>query len=134
MTPKPYTLLLLCSAALTLCLSCGGGDAADGDSGPAVSEAAMAEAVAYFDTVCTVCHGTVGKGDGPGSAGLDPQPRNLTEKAWQDSVEDQYIYDIIIRGGAAVGRSPVMPANPQLKSKPEVVHGLVKKVRSLQGQ
>ena len=129
----PHTLLLLTSsAALALCLSCGGGDASD--EGPAVSEAAMAEAVAYFDTVCTVCHGAVGKGDGPGSAGLEPQPRDLSDKAWQDSVDEQYIYDIIIRGGAAVGRSPVMPANPQLKSKPEVVHGLVKKVRSLQGQ
>jgi len=127
-------LLLMSSAALALCLSCGGGDAGDEDSGPAVSEAAMAEAVTYFETVCTVCHGAVGKGDGPGSAGLDPQPRDLTDKAWQDSVNDQYIYDIIIRGGAAVGRSPVMPANPQLKSKPEVVQGLVAKVRSLEGK
>lgn len=34
-------------------------------------------------------------------------------------------------GGAAVGRSPSMPGNPDLMSKPEVVAALVAHVRSL---
>ena len=33
-------------------------------------------------------------------------------------------------GGAAVGKSPLMPANPDLSSQPEVVQALVKRVRS----
>jgi hypothetical protein len=34
-------------------------------------------------------------------------------------------------GGAAVGRSPTMPGNPDLMSKPEVVRALVAHVRGL---
>ena len=36
----------------------------------------------------------------------------------------------IIGGGPAVGKSMMMPANPDLKDKPEVVEGLVRIVRS----
>ena len=33
-------------------------------------------------------------------------------------------------GGAAVGKSPAMPAQPQLKEKPEVVAEMVKLIRT----
>ena len=36
-------------------------------------------------------------------------------------------------GGAAVGKSPIMPASPDLDEKPEVVEGLVKLVRKFGG-
>ena len=35
----------------------------------------------------------------------------------------------ITLGGAAVGKSPIMPASPDLDAKPEVVDGLVKIIR-----
>jgi len=70
-------------------------------------------------------------GDGPGSAGLTPKPRNFTDQTWQASVSDDHINKIIRYGGAAVGRSPMMPGNPDLIAKPEIVAALVAHVRSL---
>ena len=42
---------------------------------------------------------------------------------------DEQIKKTILYGGAAVGKSPIMPASPDLESKPEVLDGLVKIVR-----
>jgi hypothetical protein len=72
-----------------------------------------------------------GMGDGPGSAALTPKPRNFHDKDWQASVNDDHIHKIILYGGAAVGRSPMMPGNPDLIAKPEVVKGLVAHIRDL---
>lgn len=77
-----------------------------------------------------VCHGQSGKGDGVGAAALNPKPRDYTNAEWQKSVTDEDIAKIIVQGGAAVGKSPNMPSNPDLASKPQVVQGLVKVVRS----
>lgn len=90
----------------------------------------MAQAKEIFNTRCAACHGTEGKGDGPGAAALTPKPRNYTDKEWQKSVTDDQIRKTITLGGAAVGKSPIMPASPDLESKPEVVDGLVQMVRS----
>lgn len=104
---------------------------------PAAEEAAAdpaAEAAEIFANRCTVCHGEKGKGDGPGSAALDPKPRDFTSDAWQAEVTDDHLEKIIVYGGAAVGRAPTMPANPDLDAKPEVVDELVKHIRELGGQ
>jgi len=93
-----------------------------------------AEAKEIFQNRCTVCHGQTGKGDGPGSAALDPKPRNFTSVEWQESVTDEHIHKIIVYGGMAVGKSAAMPANPDLDAKPQVVDELVKIVRSLEGK
>lgn len=88
-------------------------------------------AAGLFKDRCTVCHGATGKGDGEGSAALDPKPRDFTSAEWQASVTDEHIQKIIVYGGMAVGKSPTMPANPDLDAKPEVVAELVKVVRGL---
>jgi mono/diheme cytochrome c family protein len=92
-----------------------------------------AEADQIFSQRCSVCHGADGKGDGPGAAALNPKPRNYTDAEWQKSVTDDYIAKVIVEGGAAVGKSPTMVANADLKDKPEVVKALVAKVRSFGG-
>jgi len=92
---------------------------------------AVAEATQIFATRCTTCHGPEGAGDGPGSAALDPKPRNFQDAAWQASVTDEHIEKIVMYGGAAVFRSPTMPGNPDLMSKPETVRALVAHVRGL---
>jgi cytochrome c553 len=89
-----------------------------------------ATAKAMYESRCGACHGATGKGDGAGAAALNPKPRNYTDKAWQAAVSDEQIRKTIVYGGAAVGKSPVMPASPDLDSKPEVVDGLVAIVRS----
>jgi mono/diheme cytochrome c family protein len=92
---------------------------------------AQAEAEKIFSERCVTCHGANGAGDGPASAGLVPKPRNFQDSAWQKSVSDEYIEQIVQYGGAAVGRSPTMPANPDLMSKPAVVAALRTHVRAL---
>jgi mono/diheme cytochrome c family protein len=93
-----------------------------------------AEADNIFAQRCSVCHGMNGKGDGVGAAALNPKPRNYTDVAWQASVTDDQIAKTIVEGGAAVGKSPLMAPNADLKDKPEVVKALVAKVRSFKGQ
>ncbi len=46
-------------------------------------------------------------------------------------MDDAYIKKVIQFGGAAVGKSPLMPPNPILAEKKAVMNGLVKFVRSL---
>ena len=98
---------------------------------PPISAADRAEAKELFATRCTPCHGPMGAGDGPASAGLTPKPRNFTDKAWQTSVSDEHIEKIIQFGGAAVAKSPAMPPNPDLTAKPAVVSALREHVRGL---
>ncbi len=123
--------------ALLLLGACGGSEdegragGHDDEASATIPAEARAEAQQIFSTRCTVCHGAEGMGDGPGSAGLNPHPRNFTDAAWQDSVEDAYIERIIQYGGAAVGRSAAMPSNPDLGSRPAVLSALRAHVRSL---
>lgn len=88
-----------------------------------------AAARALFATKCVVCHGDHGAGDGPGSAALNPKPRAFADAAWQAAVTDESLKKIILEGGAAVGKSPAMPSNPDLKGKDQEVAELVKIVR-----
>jgi mono/diheme cytochrome c family protein len=112
----------------TLLLGCG--DKKPSTPPPPPMSAAAQEARNTFDSLCSTCHGQNGTGDGPGAASLNPKPRNYTDKAWQASVTDDQIRQIILGGGASVGKSPMMPASPQFKDKPFVVDELVKIVRS----
>lgn len=91
--------------------------------------AAHMEAKDLFKKKCLVCHGESGQGDGPGAAALDPKPRNFTDADWQKGVTDEQLSKTIIGGGAAVGKSAIMPGNPELKAKPEVVKELVAIIR-----
>jgi mono/diheme cytochrome c family protein len=88
------------------------------------------EARQVFADRCALCHGATGKGDAPAAAAMNPKPRDYTDATWQASVTDDYLKKVIIEGGAAVGKSPMMTPNSDLASKPEVVDGLVAIIRS----
>ena len=88
-----------------------------------------AEAQQMFGQVCATCHGPDGTGNGPAAASLNPKPRNYTDPAWQASISDEQIKQIIVRGGQAMGKSPMMPGNAELRAKPEVLDGLVAIIR-----
>jgi cytochrome c553 len=120
----PTILLVGALSAGAVAFSCGGGSEA-----VKVSPEAMAEAQAKFDTLCSTCHGKTGVGDGASAAALNPKPRNYTDKAWQAQVDDEYLAKFIVEGGAKMGKSVMMPASPDLASKPEVVQGLVQIIR-----
>lgn len=125
MLSRPLLLIAGVLTAGALALSCGGGE----PDAPAISAEAMAAAQAKFDTLCSTCHGKTGIGDGPGAAALNPKPRNYTDKAWQKTVNDDFLKKIIVQGGGAVGKSAMMPPSPDLANQPEVVAGLVKIIR-----
>jgi mono/diheme cytochrome c family protein len=95
----------------------------------AISPAAAKEADQIFVTRCALCHGTKGKGDGAAAAALNPKPRDYSDPAWQASVTDEQIEKIIVGGGTAAGKSALMPANPDLASKPDVVKALRATIR-----
>jgi cytochrome c553 len=93
---------------------------------------------ARFASECVSCHGADGKGNNPVAAALNPKPRDYTDKVWQDSVTDDRIKDVIIRGGAAVlgagHEASAMPAHDDLKDQPDLVNGLVGIIREFRGK
>jgi len=96
-----------------------------------IPAAATAEAETVWQSRCSTCHGMSGKGDGPVGAALQPPPRDLTLEEWQKSVTDEHIEKIVAEGGQAVGLSMMMPANPDLAPKADVIRALRAKVRAL---
>ena len=131
--------------ALCIGLAGCGGESGDGaalgdtraPSGTTAAATALtpeAEAQQIFSTRCAVCHGAEGRGDGPGASALTPKPRDYRDQEWQGSVTDQDIERTIVYGGAAVGKSPSMVANPDLGSRPAVVAALRELIRDFGGQ
>lgn len=131
--PRFAAVLALTALTSLAALACGKSDnksdTTSTTQGATGAKVDMAAAQAMFNERCAACHGTEGKGNGPGAVALNPKPRNYTDKAWQASVTDEQIKKTIKLGGAGVGKSPIMPASPDLDEKPEVVEGLVQIVR-----
>ncbi|NQU48717.1 MAG: c-type cytochrome [Planctomycetes bacterium] len=126
-----HVLLLIPALALA---SCGGSEKpspAENGETPATPEIDLAVGAEYYAITCTPCHGATGMGDGVASEALVPKPRDLTNKEWQASVDDEYLRKIIQYGGAAVGKQPTMPPNPVLGSQPEVLASLIAHVRQM---
>ena len=73
---------------------------------PALSSAQMKgdpkAGKAKYDIDCAGCHGKTGKGDGPAAAALTPKPQDHTDGKVMNSLSDQYLFDIIKKGGVAV--------------------------------
>jgi mono/diheme cytochrome c family protein len=98
---------------------------------PAAPPSTLEQGRRLYQQRCTLCHGDAGAADGVGARRVTPEPQHLDAVIWQDNVSDEEITKAILEGGAAVSRSPMMPANRDLKNKPEVVKSLVAYVRSL---
>ena len=99
------------------------------ESAPVNKKDPVAAAHQLFGQLCATCHGQDGTGNGPAAASLNPKPRNYTDAAWQASVTDDDLKKTILLGGQGVGKSPMMPGQPQLKDHPEVLDGLVQIIR-----
>src|SRR5262245_20104347 len=100
------------------------------DTQPPGEQSQLAQAREMFTAKCARCHGIDGAVKGPASDSLHPRPHKYTDPAWQASVTDDQIKEIIVRGGINLGKSPAMPGNPTLKNHPDVLDGLVKLIRS----
>ena len=124
-------ILVIVAAAAVVVGACSKPSSTDNQA-PASSTGAKLDATQakdIFNARCATCHGQNGDGNGPAAAALNPKPRNYHDKEWQKKVTDEDLKKTITYGGAAVGKSPIMPASPDLESKPEVIDGLVRIVR-----
>jgi hypothetical protein len=115
--------------SLVLCAACGKRAGGSSPGQPWPSDPAHDSAAQIFSQRCSACHGPNGDGTGPAGTALNPHPRNFHDRTWQSSVTDDHIEQIIQQGGAAVGKSPLMPPNPDLVGKMDVVAALREKVR-----
>ncbi len=91
---------------------------------------ALERANDIFSSRCVACHGARGDGQGVAATGLPVKPRAYTDEVWQRGVTDEALRKVIVQGGPAVGKSALMPGNPDLENAPEVVDALVQKIRS----
>lgn len=90
----------------------------------------QAKGKGLFNQQCGGCHGLTGKGDGVAAAALNPKPSDLTNKAYMAGLKDQYLFDLIQKGGAAMGKSPLMPPLGS-KLKDGDIRDVIAYVRSL---
>jgi cytochrome c nitrite reductase small subunit len=90
----------------------------------------LTAAKAIYDAQCSICHGRAGAGDGPMALKLKTEPSNWTAGGGGlTGMADQEIFDVIAKGGMAVGKSIAMPDFPKLSEAQ--VWRLVAHVKSL---
>lgn len=124
--PAALALFFLASLA-----ACGKDQEADAAKlmGVAVTPQDRIAANEIFSSRCAVCHGPMGAGDGSAAATLIPKPRRFQDHDWQASISNDHINTVIRLGGPAVGKSPLMPANPDLEDRKGVVAALTGRIR-----
>jgi mono/diheme cytochrome c family protein len=84
--------------------------------GPVLAQGNAANGKDLYTKHCAACHGPTGKGDGPAAAALTPKPADFTNKAYMAGLKDQYVFDLVQKGGVGVGKSPLMaPFGSKLK-------------------
>ncbi|MEO5330980.1 MAG: cytochrome c [Magnetococcus sp. YQC-5] len=88
-------------------------------TGGRASAAVDGEQVYQF--YCAQCHGAGGKGDGPNvTPSMPVTPRNFTKQEDMNKLSDLDIQNVIMEGGPALSKSPMMPPWSQTLSKDEV--------------
>jgi mono/diheme cytochrome c family protein len=65
---------------------------------------------ALYTQYCASCHGPAGRGDGPSAGGLATKPADLTDGRLMNALPDEFLANVIERGGPAEGLAPTMPA------------------------
>jgi mono/diheme cytochrome c family protein len=82
---------------------------------------------AVYAVRCQMCHGADGNADTPMGRKVQPTPMRFTDVVWQQKATNEGIAEMIVKGGAGMQRSPVMPAATNLK--PGELEALVAYVR-----
>ncbi len=70
-----------------------------------------------YQTRCAPCHGPDGKAATPTAQALNPKPRDHTDGAYMNQLAHEHLVKVIKNGGPAVGKSPIMPPNPDLNDQ-----------------
>jgi mono/diheme cytochrome c family protein len=79
---------------------------------------------------CAACHGERAQGDGASAAGFATKPSNLADGRLMNPLPDEFLENIIRRGGPAEGLSPGMPAFAQYLGETQI-RDVIAYVRSL---
>ena len=58
---------------------------------------------------CVTCHGDAGRGDGASAAGFATKPADLTDGRLMNALPDEFLLNVVLRGGPAEGLAPTMP-------------------------
>lgn len=145
-------LLILFVLILTLMIAaCGRGDQVSGElseqvsdipgevparyrdlANPLIGDAeALARGREAYQALCSQCHGTDGRGDGPDAVGYSPEPGDLTRNEMA-SRSDGYLFWRIAEGGSFPPFNSLMPAWGSLLSDTEIWE-LVSYLRDLSG-
>ncbi len=95
----------------------------------AAAEIPPGEAREIFDQMCAGCHGYRGDGGEGHRGGFSPHIGTLADKDYMAQVPDEYIYLIIKKGGAFMGKIATMPAWEKRLSEEEI-RALVKHIRT----
>jgi mono/diheme cytochrome c family protein len=113
----------ICTLVLTLvAISLAGAGRAGAQSAP--------EGQKLYTAYCSSCHGDKGQGDGSAGKALPVKPADHTDGKVMNSFSDEFLLNIISKGGAAVGKSAFMPAWGGVL-KENQLQNLVAYVRSL---
>lgn len=100
-------------------------------SSSSFADADLAKGKAIYDQRCASCHGPNGAGDGPISAALPEgqKPASFVSGKFKKVTDDASIASLLDTGGAALGLSPLMAAQPGMS--PEDKANVIAYVRSL---
>ncbi|HTU03627.1 MAG TPA: c-type cytochrome [Candidatus Sulfotelmatobacter sp.] len=101
-------------------------------TGQALTPAKAVSGESLYSLHCAVCHGTAGRGDGPGARALGLRIPDFTDRSAMAQVSDGFLADIIRKGGSPFGRSGAMPAWGMKLSDAET-SALVAAIRSFAG-
>jgi len=93
--------------------------------------AAADETEQLFGFYCAQCHGLEGKGDGPNVTKDFPvSPRNFSNAEEMNKLSDADLKNVILDGGPAASKSPMMPPWGKTLSEAQV-DGLIKHLRTI---
>lgn len=96
----------------------------------AVGAGNAAEGQKIHKQQCLRCHGPSGKGDGPAAKLLSTKPADWNDKSRMGKLSDADLFNVIKNGGAAAGKSKLMPAFGG-KVSDDDIHNVIAFIRSL---
>ena len=102
---------------------------ATGGIAGAAEEGDMEAGKQLYQQRCSPCHGADGKANTPTAQALNPKPRDHTDGAYMNQLSSDHLSKVIKQGGAAVGKSPIMPPQADLSDKQ--IRDVIAFVRSL---
>ena len=112
--------LMVMALALTVLLGSGVMPASAGD---------VAAGKELYIARCAQCHGEDGKANTTIAKALQPPPRDHSDGNYMNKLDDTHLTKVIKGGGPAVGKSAIMPPQPDLTD--DQVANLIAYMRSL---